>query len=220
MKVNNQYVWVFDLDDTLYSELEYQKSGYKAIADFVRNVYKQDVEQVIETAINNKQDVLNEICNSLNVPLSVKDSFLWLYRLHFPQIRLYNGVLEALSMIESNSVALSIITDGRSVSQRLKVLALGLDCYEVLISEDWQELKPQPERFHYIQNKYPNAYGFIYVGDNLKKDFITPNQLGWITIGLKDVGNNIHKQKTDLVDACYLPKIWIDSFTELQEFLC
>ncbi|MCK7645403.1 HAD-IA family hydrolase [Shewanella sp. JNE10-2] len=220
MKINNQYVWVFDLDDTLYSELEYQKSGYKAIADFVRNIYKQDVEKVIETAINNKQDVLNEICNYLNVPLSVKDSFLWLYRLHFPQIRLYNGVLEALSMIESNSVALSIITDGRSVSQRLKVLALGLDCYEVLISEDWQELKPQSERFHYIQNKYPNAYGFIYVGDNLKKDFITPNQLGWITIGLKDAGNNIHTQKVDLVDACYLPKIWIDSFTELQEFLC
>lgn len=220
MKINNQYVWVFDLDDTLYSELEYQKSGYKAIADFVRNIYKQDVEQVIEVAISNKQDVLNEICNYLSVPLSVKDSFLWLYRLHFPQIRLYNGVLEALSMIESNSVALSIITDGRSVSQRLKVLALGLDCYEVLISEDWQELKPQSERFHYIQNKYPNAYGFIYVGDNLKKDFITPNQLGWITIGLKDAGNNIHKQKTELVDACYLPKIWIDSFTELQEFLC
>lgn len=220
MKINNQYVWVFDLDDTLYSELEYQKSGYKIIADFVRNIYKQDVGQVIETAIYNKQDVLNEICNYLNVPLSVKDSFLWLYRLHFPQIRLYNGVLETLSMIESSSVALSIITDGRSVSQRLKVLALGLDCYEVLISEDWQELKPQSERFHYIQNKYPNAYGFIYVGDNLKKDFITPNQLGWITIGLKDAGNNIHKQKTELVDACYLPKIWIDSFTELQEFLC
>lgn len=220
MKINNQYVWVFDLDDTLYSELEYQKSGYKAIADFVRNVYKQDVEKVIETAIYNKQDVLNEICNCLNVPLSVKDSFLWVYRLHFPQIRLYNGVLEALSMIKSNSVALSIITDGRSVSQRLKVLALGLDCYEVLISEDWQELKPQSERFHYIKNKYPNAYGFIYVGDNLKKDFITPNKLGWITIGLKDAGNNIHKQQTNLVDACYLPKIWIDSFTELQEFLC
>lgn len=220
MKINNQYVWVFDLDDTLYSELEYQKSGYKAIADFVRNIYKQDVEQVIETAKNNKQDVLNEICNYLNVPLSVKDSFLWLYRLHFPQIRLYNGVLEALSMIQSNSVAVSIITDGRSVSQRLKVFALGLDCYEVLISEDWQELKPQPERFHYIQNKYPSASGFVYVGDNLKKDFITPNQLGWITIGLKDAGNNIHTQKADLVDACYLPKIWIDCFTELQDFLC
>ena len=63
-------------------------------------------------------------------------------------------------------------------------------------------------------NKFPSADQYIYIGDNPKKDFITPNRLGWTTIGILDSGQNIHSQ-----DVCigneYLPQRWVKSFTDI-----
>jgi len=220
VKLPSNLVWVFDLDDTLFSELEYQMSGYKAICEVVKSVYGKDVHSLIEYAINGNKDVLSEICCYLDLPLTLKDSFIWIYRLHTPHITLYKGVVDFLLNVESYSKAVAIITDGRSVTQRLKIAALGLERFEVLVSEEWNEEKPQPARFNYLEKQYPNASGFVYVGDNINKDFITPNQLGWITIGLKDLGFNVHPQLIGGVDNTYLPRFWVNSFTELQDFIC
>lgn len=220
MKLPSNLVWVFDLDDTLFSEFQYQRSGYQAICDVVQSLYEKDVHSVIEDAINKKKDVLSEICCYLDLPLALKDSFIWIYRLHTPRITLYEGVADFLLKIESDSKSIAIITDGRSVTQRLKIAALGLERFEALVSEEWNEEKPQSARFNYLEQKYLNASGFVYVGDNITKDFITPNRLGWITIGLKDLGYNVHPQLISGIDNEYLPKIWVNSFTELQEFIC
>lgn len=220
MKLPSDLVWVFDLDDTLISEIEYQKSGYKAICDVVESLYNKDVNSVIDDAVKESKDVLSEICCFLGLPLTLKDSFIWIYRLHTPHIILREGVADFLLKIEPASKAIAIITDGRSVSQRLKIGSLGLNRYEVLVSEEWQETKPQLGRFKYLQKKYEKAGGFVYVGDNVTKDFFGPNKLGWITIGIKDSGRNIHPQITNNVDSDYLPKFWVNNFFELQDFIC
>lgn len=38
---------------------------------------------------------------------------------------------------------------------------------------------------------------YMCVSDNLKKDFIAPNALGWETVCPLDDGRNIHKQDFD-----------------------
>lgn len=220
MKINSHYVWVFDLDDTLYSELEYQISGYSAINEFVNKIYQKDVSVVIDDALKHSKDVLSEICLSLSLPMSVKETLLWIYRTHTPKINLYSNVDGILSYIESNYLGVLILTDGRSISQRQKVISLGIERFEILVSEEWLETKPEPKRFDYIEKLFPNASGFVYVGDNVKKDFITPNHLGWLTIGLKDSGKNIHNQEISNIDDSYLPKFWITNFYKLQDFLC
>lgn len=57
--------------------------------------------------------------------------------------------------------------------------------------------KTNPANYEFLMRLYPNASGFMYVGDNPKKDFIAPNALGWETVCLLDDGRNIHKQEFD-----------------------
>ena len=67
-------------------------------------------------------------------------------------------------------------------------------------------------------SKFPECQ-YYYIGDNVKKDFITPNKLGWKTIGMRDVDSvNIHSQKI-VVPKEYHPQIWIDSIAGLNYLL-
>ena len=54
---------------------------------------------------------------------------------------------------------------------------------------------------------------YIYFGDNPKKDFLGPNQLGWETIGLLDRGFNVHEQSLSFPKE-YQPTQWIKNFNE------
>ncbi|MFI3246989.1 MAG: HAD family hydrolase [Ferrimonas sp.] len=220
MTISESAVWVFDLDDTLYLEKNYQHSGYLHIANHLKKTYKKDVYQIIKLASEQRKDVFHEICSALLLPNSVKQSLLWMYRLHIPQIELSSNVNDALSLIKTRSLAMAIITDGRSVTQRNKLHALGLSDVDCLISEEWGELKPGTLRFQEIERRYPDAKKYIYVGDNIKKDFVTPKNMNWITIGLRDSGNNIHSQNISLVTDDYLPHFWINSLSELQDYIC
>ena len=50
------------------------------------------------------------------------------------------------------------------------------------------------------------GYNYVYVADNSKKDFIAPNQLGWISLGADWCKNKIHKCK---IEEKMQPEIWI-----------
>ena len=93
-----------------------------------------------------------------------------------------------------------MITDGRSVQQRNKIKALGLSEYfdDVIISEEFGSEKPNINNYKYFVDKYGYSYKYVYIGDNINKDFIAPNLLGWSTICLLDNGKNIHKQSFHL----------------------
>ena len=64
----------------------------------------------------------------------------------------------------------------------------------------------------------PDSGGFIYIGDNTKKDFIAPNKLGWETICLRDNGLNIHQQNFNL-DSSFLPKYMINNLAEIVKIV-
>lgn len=220
MKINRASVWVFDLDDTLYSERKYQLSGYYYIAQHLQKLYQENVWEIMKEADLKGEDVFHKVCLALSLPDSVKQSLIWMYRLHVPNITLHPDIKNTLKIIKSKSSALAIITDGRSVSQRNKLLSLGLESIDTLVSEEWGEVKPGEKRFLEIERRYPLAKKYIYVGDNLKKDFVTPNKMNWLTIGLRDSGNNIHSQQLSQIELSYHPSFWINSISELQDYLC
>lgn len=217
---NNSTVWVLDLDDTLYSERDYQLSGYAFIARHIQSLYRLDVTEIIQKADREGTDVFQALCLALSLPDSVKQSLLWMYRLHVPYIQVTDQTQKVIDEIQSKCHSLAIITDGRSISQRNKLLALGLEKVETLVSEEWNEVKPGERRFREIEKRYPEAHKFVYVGDNIKKDFITPNSRGWMTIGVRDNGLNIHSQDVSTVEASYLPHYWVNSFSDIQDYLC
>jgi len=214
IKVNKNTCIVFDLDDTLYCEIDYLKSAFQSIArelsdDQAESLYRDMLK--IYMAGGNAFKFLLEMSKHRNLTL---EKLLYLYRNHYPDISLREGVLELLSDIRERGGCTGIITDGRGVTQRNKIKALGLDRYidNIIISEEFGAEKPAIVLYEYFIRDFNKQY--YYIGDNVSKDFITPKKLKWYCIGILDE-NSIHKQDLSEYKDEYLPHIFIRSFKEI-----
>ena len=213
-------VLVFDLDDTLYKEVDFMKSAYRGISLWLERSY--EIKGVYDYMLHCYEQRLNVfMCVNDKYGLDVSlENYLHKYRTHFPALSLSQTVESFLKAATEIGSIIGIITDGRGVTQSNKIKALGLNHYvsleNCIISEIFGYSKPSKEGFLYFQNKYMNA-NFYYIGDNVVKDFIAPNQLGWTTICLLDNGQNIHKQIP--VEDEMKPQYEIENFDELYKFL-
>jgi len=216
MQCMHKKVVVFDLDDTLYKEIDFLKSGYRKVAELVAKQYGCDARAIYDQLLKwyyngeNAFVCLNEKYG-FNNPI---EEYLDVYRYHHPTLTLSEETKDTLSKLKEKGVVLGIITDGREITQKQKIEALGLEQWipmdQVMINEDKKYFKPNHWGYDRMllkcYEKYPdNDFTFYYVGDNTEKDFIVPNELGWISICLLDYGNNIHKQDFD-IKKDYLPK--------------
>lgn len=168
-------VVLFDLDDTLYSEKDYVRSGYMAAAS-------ERFDELWQAFCENKPAFDVVVPERKEVALSI-------YRNHMPNIHLYDGVREMLDRIRQTK-NVGIITDGRPEGQRAKLQALKLTDILFIITDElggieWR--KPNPKAFQIMQKKFNVPFSrMMYVGDNIKKDFIAPEQLGMKSIWFKN----------------------------------
>ena len=220
----------FDLDDTLYKEIDYLKSAYREIACFAArhlngcadsvNTMASRAYEWMMNAYRNGGNSFEALNHFLGLDIPVVD-YLSIYRKHKPNISLSEEVVHVLSVLKEQGIILGLITDGRSIQQKHKIEALGLSAYfdddNLVISEEFGSEKPSLPNYSYFIDKYPSCHDFTYVGDNLKKDFIAPNYLGWRTVCLMDDGRNIHKQEWEKLDKTSSPLIKIDSLLELLD---
>ena len=215
----SSWVVVFDLDDTLYYEDDYNYSGVIAVSEQIERLYGVNLQGQLLSVRSEKGDVLAKACELLALPESVKESFLWMYRLHYPKITLTPEISNAVQDLAVRVKQIAILTDGRSVSQRLKLEQLKLLSLPCYVSEDYSSSKPGNMRYQKIMADFPSGR-YVYIGDNPAKDFIAPRRLGWKTICLRDQGRNIHNQSlSDLTDE-QQPDLFIDSLSEVADFLC
>lgn len=179
---------IFDLDDTLYSEKEYVRSGFRAVADYLGNPdYAQTLWNFFEAKVPAIDALLKEIGRE-----NERDAALSAYRLHKPRIRLYDGVRELLSRFRRRGVKIGIITDGRPEGQRNKLDALELAPLvdDIIITDELggeQFRKPCDIAFRILQTRWRLPAGkIVYVGDNPAKDFQAPRQLGMKSVCFKN----------------------------------
>ena len=202
-------IFVFDLDDTLYSERDFEKSGIEFVYE---NLSIKHIS--LETILKNRENWIEQIIDGSNNQITLQ-IVLDIYRNHFPTIQLYNDAKVFLEKLLSQGIEMSLITDGRSITQRNKLRALGIESFfkNIVISDEVNSEKPSEYNFRMVMyNKI--AENYIYIADNPKKDFITPNKLGWTSICLLDRGQNVHKQNFNIPSE-YLPLISISSFEEI-----
>lgn len=207
---------IFDLDDTLIQEIDFLKSAYHEIAQTLDpDNYFTLFTQMIQDFENGKnvfEEVIHFYPNTSIVEL------LTLYRNHFPNLELNEGALEVLNWCKEKGYYLGLITDGRSVTQRNKIKAAGLQDYfdKIIISEEFGTAKPNPRNFEaFILN---NVDQYVYIADNTSKDFIVPNQLGWNTICLLNKGFNIHPQNLN-GDPTHMPQHIVDHLKQVISIL-
>lgn len=205
---------VFDLDDTLVKEIDYLKSAFKAIALRVDSTSDTLFEQMMQW-YQNKDNVFQNIENLYGVSVNeLKQQ----YRTHVPDFTQHNGVPELLLRFKEKGCFIGLITDGYSLTQRNKLKALGIEeLFDlIVISEEFGSEKPNENNykvFHQFETK-----DYFYIGDNTAKDFVTPNRLGWITVGLLNNGKNIHPQDFTKENV-YLPQKTIADLNELFIFI-
>ncbi len=212
----DNWVVVLDLDDTLYKERDYVISGIESVAAAIAVAYKCDLrKRLVDAYESGSKDVWGIACSLLKLPVETKESLIWMYRVHTPSISLTDEVKKWIKLLSDKNAALAILTDGRSATQRLKLAALGLSEIPAYISEEHGSEKPAPERFEKIVQRWP-GHRYVYIGDNPRKDFFTPNRMGWLTLGLLDDGKNIHSQEFDYSTE-YAPRHWIESLCQADQ---
>jgi len=189
---------VFDLDDTLYDEIDYCKSGFTAAADFLAALPKMpSAERIFEIfwqqfTAGNRKETFNTALEELGIAAADSNNLITdlieVYRNHVPKITLPADSKNVLDQLTGN-YTLALITDGFLPAQKLKVQALGIEKYfkciiytEALGREFW---KPSPAGFKKImQTLNSEPKNIVYLADNEKKDFIAPNKLGFLTVQL------------------------------------
>lgn len=185
--LQNMKAVVFDLDDTLYSEKEYVRSGYGAIARAMPEI--ADMEAKLWSAFLQKQPAIDSVLTDEGLYSEERKQIcLAAYRLQQPEIHFYEGVPELLTKLRAEGKKLGIITDGRPEGQRAKIRALGLESYvdHILITDELGGVefrKPNPAAFLEMQKKLGVTFAeMCYIGDNIQKDFIAPQSLGMESI--------------------------------------
>jgi putative hydrolase of the HAD superfamily len=188
---------VFDLDDTLYLEGDYVRSGFRAVAADVAiraPVSEDEVFNVLWSGYlrgvrGSSFEVLVEELGDAGAGLSVPD-LITVYRSHSPVIHLMEGMEALLTTLRSRDMRLGVISDGYAVSQRMKVDALDLGRLvdHVILTDDLGREYWKPHQRAYIEVSRaleipPNR--LVYVGDNPAKDFTSPGALGWRSIRLQ-----------------------------------
>ncbi|MBQ0083931.1 MAG: HAD family hydrolase [Clostridiales bacterium] len=164
---------IFDLDDTLFPEKEYVKSGYKQIAEYFGDPLLADkLWQVFERGGRSIDEV---------IPPDKKAEALKVYRNQIPDIHFFAGASDMLCELEKIK-KIGIITDGRPEGQRAKIKVLGLDRFEIIITDELggpEFRKPCEAAFRLMQEKIQVPFEkMVYIGDNPNKDFIAPEKLG------------------------------------------
>jgi putative hydrolase of the HAD superfamily len=187
---------VFDLDDTLYDEIEYCETGFTAVTEFLAKLPETPSAKCIFNAFwkqftsSNRKNTFNAALDGLEISYDEKliEKLVQVYRNHIPTIKLPQDSKDILNELRAKYM-LALITDGFLPAQQLKVKSLGIEEYfkcivytEQLGREFW---KPSPAGFEkIIQTLNTKPDNMVYIGDNEKKDFIAPNKLGFFTIQL------------------------------------
>lgn len=177
-------VVVFDLDDTLFDEIDFVRSGFAEIASYLQLPEAFDVmwTYFCEHGSGKVFDTLIAHFN-LETPLQ---KLIEIYRFHPPALSLGAQSKALLSYAPRHKTGL--ITDGHYLMQQNKFHALGLERYVSypVFTDFHHTKKPSQTPFRMVMEHFASEARFIYVSDNPRKDFDAPNQLGWESIRFRN----------------------------------
>jgi len=219
---------IFDLDDTLFDELDFVRSGLRAAAQRLTSLSDgqcaADVYAVMWDCFltGDRRSTFDLTLDRLGLPWdpTIISELVETYRTHTPTLTLPPESRRVLDDLQGR-YTLGLLTDGYLPTQSLKVQALGIEGYfkaimytEQLGREHW---KPSPLGFERLLERLEaRPEHAVYVADNETKDFIAPNRLGMLTIQLARA-SGLYRHPSALPEAA--PKVRIDRIAKLVEVL-
>lgn len=179
-------ITIFDLDDTLYDESTYVRSGLAAVARWGQARFGQDADSSLAEmdllmAQNGRGRVFDDW---LRGRASVRDA-IKIYRHHDPDIALPDLTEQVLDKLAGGP--LYLVTDGHKIVQAKKVEALGIaprfrHCF-LTNRYGAANAKPSLHCFDLIRRREGVDWSdLVYIGDNPAKDFVSLNRQGAHTV--------------------------------------
>lgn len=188
---------IFDLDDTLYNEIDYVYSGFRVVAKYFSDKYNIETEMlynkmVHELETNGRGEIFDNTLKSRNIYTKTNlKKAISLYRTHTPDIKLSDEALQILNYFILKDIPLYIVTDGNKVVQAKKIYALGLETFitKSFITHRYGKIHAKPSTHCFEKIARLEGIGFrdlVYIADNVNKDFVGINKLGFQTIRIKN----------------------------------
>lgn len=183
-------VTVFDLDDTLFPELDYARSGLRTAGAYLESEYgcegaSDRLVDLLEAGVRGEH--FDIVIEEYDLDPSLLPELVRIYREHEPDIDFFPHAIDVLR--EARELGpVAILTDGYRSTQRRKIEALELESRvdfvvvtdELNGEETW---KPAPTGYRRIMRHFEvDGEACCYVGDNPEKDFVAARRLGWTTI--------------------------------------
>lgn len=179
---------IFDLDDTLYPEISYIKSGFSILCSYLNSLnISANVEEMVKCFSTNASDAIKLYLENIGeYSYNLHNSLLNMHRAHIPNIRPFEHVEQVLIHLKKQNLALGLISDGTPYAQNNKLIGLKLEKYfdYKVYSDSLGGIhcrKPCDVSFRYIQKQMNIDFGeMIYIGDNYDRDFYPCEHLGII----------------------------------------
>ena len=186
---------IFDLDDTLYPEIDYVKSGFHVIAKYLERYGLNEIQsfdsmmELLHSEGRGK--IFDKLLLSHNLySQDLVNSLVFIYRTHMPKITLTEQVPILFDILRTKGYKIGILTDGHTIMQIRKVEALGLEKIidtvvytDVLGTSNWKPSEIPYKVALELMRATPKQS--FYIGDNPKKDFKGANEVGIKTVWLK-----------------------------------
>jgi putative hydrolase of the HAD superfamily len=210
---------ILDLDDTLYLEREYVQSGFAHVGEVIRlrfgiADFGERCMELFESGVRGR--IFDIVAEEIGITdridsLALRD----MYRSHKPKISLCPDSETSLQRW-INKTKLFLITDGPSVSQRMKIDALGIrSMFEhVIITDEYGREFWKPAEFAYkwiVEENHLNPRRILAIGDNPDKDFVVPLKFGMTAVRIRRKGGLHFDKKTEQSEV-----LEIGSFLELE----
>jgi putative hydrolase of the HAD superfamily len=193
--------YVFDLDDTLYLERHFVRSGFQAVGQWIQSRFGVDdffsrAWQIFEKG--GRHNIFDLVISELNLMREgLINELIEVYRDHPPEISLEP---DAALFLESHDPRdMAIITDGISNVQWSKIKTLRLERLvdRIIATDDFGKAfwKPHIRSFVEISRGH-DPTRCTYIADNPSKDFRAPEQLGWASSIRIRRPKSLHYDKT------------------------
>ena len=189
---------VFDMDDTLYPEIEYVLSGFKEVATWSEchlrvpaDTAYVELQQLFRDGLRGKIFDTWLSSHNFNEPALIS-TMVQVYREHVPAIRPFPEIPSLLRELKTD-YRLGLLSDGWLAVQQRKLKALGLAEYFecIVFSDEWgrENWKPNVSCFRILLEKLAlSSEEVVYVGDNPSKDFLGARKFGLLTIWVRRPG--------------------------------
>jgi putative hydrolase of the HAD superfamily len=198
---------IFDMDNTLYPEQQFIRSGFRAVAAEVSlrfgTPYRDGLATLLRALrLGSRAEALQILCAVHGLPQSAIGDLVDVIRAHDPVLHLPETTRTALRRARAEGWRLGVLTNGLPTTQARKVRALGIDTLvdTIVYGEEWGSGRGKPDREPFDLTRcrlnVPTAQT-VFVGDDESRDIEGARQAGFRTILVRQPGHGGHASGAD-----------------------